>query len=126
LDKLIFAQFTGEYPLKLRYKIAGGLLLVITVALSALAYTVSYNAACEPAPALAGDAERMHAIVYRCYGSADVLNLEEVEKPVPGNNEVLVKIKAASVNPLDWHYMRGSPYIMRLIGAGIGKPEDTR
>ncbi len=112
--------------MKLRYKIAGGFLLVLTVALSALAFTISHNSACEPAPAIADDAERMNAIVYRCYGSADVLELEEVEKPVPGDNEVLVKIKAAAVNPLDWHYMRGSPYIMRLIGAGIGKPEDTR
>ena len=112
--------------MKLRYKIAGGLLLVLTVALSALAYTISHNSACEPAPVIADDAERMNAIVYRCYGSADVLEFEEVEKPVPGDNEVLVKIKAAAVNPLDWHYMRGSPYIMRLIGAGIGKPEDTR
>jgi len=112
--------------MKLRYKIAGGFLLVLTVALSALAFTISYNSACEPAPAIADDAERMNAIIYRCYGSADVLELEEVEKPVPGDNEVLVKIKAAAVNPLDWHYMRGSPYIMRLIGAGIGKPEDTR
>jgi len=112
--------------LKLRYKIAGGGLLVLTTALSALAFTISHNSACEPAPAISAGAERMNAIVYRCYGSADVLNLEEVEKPVPGDYEVLVKIKAASVNPLDWHYMRGSPYIMRLIGAGIGKPEDTR
>lgn len=112
--------------MKLRYKIAGGFLLVLTVALSALAFTISHNSACEPAPAISGDAERMNAIVYRCYGSADVLDLEEVKKPVPGDNEVLVKIKAASVNPLDWHYMRGSPFIMRLIGAGIGKPADTR
>ena len=112
--------------MKLRYKIAGGFLIVLTVALSALAVTISHNSACEPAPAISAGAERMNAIVYRCYGSADVLNLEEVEKPVPGDYEVLVKIKAASVNPLDWHYMRGSPYIMRLIGAGIGKPEDTR
>ena len=112
--------------MKLRYKIAGGFLLVLTVALSALAFTISHNSACEPAPVIADDAERMNAIVYRCYGSADVLEFEEVEKPVPGDNEVLVKIKAAAVNPLDWHYMRGSPYIMRLIGAGIGKPEDTR
>ena len=66
--------------MKLRYKIAGGFLLVLTVALSALAFTISYNSACEPAPAIADDAERMNAIIYRCYGSADVLELEEVEK----------------------------------------------
>lgn len=112
--------------MKLRYKITGGFLLVLTVALSALAYTVSHNEACGPAPAIAGDTELMNAIVYRCYGSPDVLQLEEIEKPAPADNEVLVKVKAAAVNPLDWHFMRGSPYIMRLIGVGIGKPEDTR
>ena len=67
----------------------------------------------------------MKAFVYRCYGSPDVLALEQVEKPVPGDTEVLVKVKAASVNPLDWHYMRGSPYFMRL-GTGIGTPDDIR
>lgn len=67
----------------------------------------------------------MKAIVYRCYGSADVLKLEDVAKPVPAEDEVLIKIRAASVNPLDWHYMRGSPYIMRLE-SGIGAPKDSR
>jgi NADPH:quinone reductase-like Zn-dependent oxidoreductase len=67
----------------------------------------------------------MKAIVYRCYGSPDVLEFEDVEKPTPADNEVLVKVHAASVNPLDWHYMRGSPYIMRL-GSGLGAPKDSR
>jgi NADPH:quinone reductase-like Zn-dependent oxidoreductase len=67
----------------------------------------------------------MSAIVYRCYGSPDVLALEDVPKPMPGENEVLVEVKAASVNPLDWHYMRGSPYFMRLA-TGIGSPDDIR
>lgn len=67
----------------------------------------------------------MKAVVYRCYGAPDVLSLEDVEKPVPADDEVLVKVHAASVNPLDWHYMRGSPYLMRL-SAGIGAPDDIR
>ena len=70
-----------------------------------------------------GEAELMTAVIYRCYGSPDVLEVTEVEKPVPADNEVLVKVSAASVNPLDWHYMRGSPYLMRL-GSGIGAPDD--
>jgi NADPH:quinone reductase-like Zn-dependent oxidoreductase len=49
----------------------------------------------------------MKAIIYRTYGSPDVLRLEEIEKPVPQDNEVLVQVRAASVNPLDWHFMRG-------------------
>jgi NADPH:quinone reductase-like Zn-dependent oxidoreductase len=67
----------------------------------------------------------MKAIVYRCYGSPEVLALEDVAKPSPVDDEVLVRVRAASVNPLDWHYMRGSPYFMRL-GSGIGSPSNHR
>ncbi|MCP4300010.1 MAG: NAD(P)-dependent alcohol dehydrogenase [Gammaproteobacteria bacterium] len=67
----------------------------------------------------------MQAVVYRCYGSPDVLELASVEKPAPLDDEVLIKVHAASVNPLDWHYMRGSPYLMRL-GSGLGVPNNTR
>jgi NADPH:quinone reductase-like Zn-dependent oxidoreductase len=70
-------------------------------------------------------APRMKAIVYHDFGSPDVLRLEEVEKPVPNDNQVLVKVRAASVNPYDWHFMTGTPYIMR-IGVGLLKPKDTR
>lgn len=112
--------------MKLRYKILAGLLVFITVALSALGLTMSHNSACGPAPEIATNARLMKAVVHRCYGSADVLKLENIEKPIPAANEVLVKVKAASVNPLDWHYMRGSPYIMRLIGSGLGAPKNPR
>lgn len=111
--------------MKLRYKITGGFLALMIIGLSVLGLVVSHNSACGPAPELSEDSELMKAIVYRCYGSSDVLELEDVEKPTPANNEVLVKVKSASVNPLDWHYMRGTPYIMRLMGAGIGTPTDT-
>src|SRR5512132_892537 len=57
----------------------------------------------------------MKAIVYRNYGSADVLACEEIEKPTPGDDEVLIKVRAASVNPLDWRLMRGEPYILRIM-----------
>jgi NADPH:quinone reductase-like Zn-dependent oxidoreductase len=67
----------------------------------------------------------MKAIVYREYGSADVLKLEEVPKPVPKDNEVLIKVRAAAVNPLDWHLMRGVPSFVRLF-TGLQKPKRTR
>jgi NADPH:quinone reductase-like Zn-dependent oxidoreductase len=67
----------------------------------------------------------MKAIVYTQYGSPDVLQFREVEKPTPKENEVLVKIHAASANPLDWHFMRGAPFLARL-GAGLLKPKHTR
>ena len=111
--------------MKLRYKIAGGILVFFAVAISSLALVLSYSAACEPAPAVSEETELMKANVYRCYGSPDVLSFEDVGKPTPADNEVLVKVQAASVNPLDWHYMRGSPYLMRL-GTGLGAPKDIR
>lgn len=111
--------------MKLRYKIAGGTLIVLVVTLASLALAVSYTAECEPAPELSDKTESMKAIVLRCYGSPDVLTFEDVAKPVPGDNDVLVKVHAAAVNPYDWHGMRGSPYFMRL-GMGIGKPKDVR
>jgi len=111
--------------MKLRYKIAGSFVILVTLGLSVLAIMLSHNSDCPPAASLADNADAMQAIVYRCYGSPDVLQLESIEKPAPADNEVLVKIKAAAVNPLDWHYMRGSPYIMRL-GTGLGAPNETR
>lgn len=67
----------------------------------------------------------MRAIVYSNYGSPDVLRCGEIEKPTAGDNEVLIKVRAASVNPYDWHFMRGMPYLLR-IGAGLRKPKDAR
>ena len=111
--------------MKLRYKILGGFVIFLMVAISALALVLGHTADCGPAPAVSENTELMKAIVYRCYGSPDVLEFVDVEKPAPAADEVLVKVRAASVNPLDWHYMRGSPYFMRL-GTGLGAPTNTR
>ena len=67
----------------------------------------------------------MKAIVYRHYGSPDVLQLEDTEKPAAGDHEVLIKVRAASVNPFDWHFMRGTLYLVRMM-AGLRQPRDTR
>ena len=67
----------------------------------------------------------MKAIVYDRYGSPEVLKCEEIEKPNPGEGEVLIKVCAASVNPYDWHFMRGQPYFIRLM-AGLAKPKQRR
>ncbi|MEP7072458.1 MAG: NAD(P)-dependent alcohol dehydrogenase [Verrucomicrobiota bacterium] len=68
----------------------------------------------------------MKAIVHCDYGSPDVLKLEEIAKPTPTDDQLLVKVRAASVNPLDWHYLEGTPYIMRFLGVGMRKPKSTR
>lgn len=68
----------------------------------------------------------MKAIIYPRYGSPDVLQFTEMEKPAPSDGEVLVKILAASANPLDWHLLRGKPVLVRLGGNGLRKPKDPR
>lgn len=65
----------------------------------------------------------MKAIVQDRYGSVDVLELREVAQPVPGEDQVLVKVEATSVNALDWHLMRGDPYLARL-GLGLRRPKE--
>jgi NADPH:quinone reductase-like Zn-dependent oxidoreductase len=64
----------------------------------------------------------MKAIVGTEYGGPDGLRLEDVPVPSPGPNEVLVRVVAASLNPLDWHYMRGKPYLLRT-SAGYRRPK---
>src|SRR6266566_8291728 len=65
----------------------------------------------------------MKAIVYREFGSPDVLRLEEVEKPAPRDDEVLVAVHAAAVNMFDWYMVRGKPFVFRLVlGPGRQKP----
>jgi NADPH:quinone reductase-like Zn-dependent oxidoreductase len=67
----------------------------------------------------------MRAVVYHRYGPPDVLQFEEIKKPTAGDNEVLIRVRAASVNPYDWHFMRGEPYLLRLM-AGPRKPKYTQ
>lgn len=101
----------------------GTILLVLLLAGSALfiAYWRSTND-CGRNNAVAGNS--MKAIVYCDYGVAN-LKFEDVPKPTPGDDQLLVKVHAASINPLDWHYIEGTPYVMRL-GVGLRKPKDTR
>src|SRR6202011_2616941 len=67
----------------------------------------------------------MKAIVYCDYGLAN-LKLENIEKPTPNDDQLLIRVRAASINPYDWHFIEGTPKIMRLMGVGLRKPKDTR
>ena len=66
-----------------------------------------------------------HAILYHRYGPPDVLEYADIEKPVPAADEALVRVHAASVNPYDWHFLRGTPSFIRLF-TGLGKPKSSR
>jgi NADPH:quinone reductase-like Zn-dependent oxidoreductase len=101
---------------------SAGAISLALLAAAFIAYWTSGNA-CDGNTAVQGDL--MKAIVYCDYGSPDVLKFEDVEKPVPGDDQVLIRVRAASVNPLDWHRMRGTPYIGRTE-MGLRKPKVTR
>ncbi|MDQ3197962.1 MAG: NAD(P)-dependent alcohol dehydrogenase, partial [Verrucomicrobiota bacterium] len=104
--------------------IAGIISLVLLLIF--LAIFVAYwrsTSGCDEETNIQGD--RMKAIVYCDYGSPEVLRLEEVATPVPTDDQILVKVRAAGVNPLDWHYLRGTPYIMRME-TGLRKPKSGR
>ena len=65
----------------------------------------------------------MKATVQDRYGSADVLELREVERPHPGDDELLIRVHAAGVDPGVWHLMTGKPYLVRAMGFGLRKPK---
>lgn len=65
---------------------------------------------------------RMPAAVHRRYGTAEVVELTELDVPTPGSGEVLIEVKAASLNALDWHFLTGTPYVLR-VQAGIRRPK---
>ncbi len=90
----------------------------------ALLAAAAGTTACAGAPELPkGHGEQMQAIVYTEYGAPEVLRLEEIDRPVlKEDNQVLVKVRAAAANPLDWHLVRGRPYIMRLE-VGVRAPQ---
>lgn len=111
--------------MKRRSRILLGALACLAIVVAALTAYVSHDSPCAAAPASTASGLHMKAIVYRCYGPPSVLKYEDVAKPSPTDKQVLVKVHAASVNPLDWHYMRGLPYLVRME-AGFGAPHESR
>jgi len=110
--------------MKRRYKIMLWAAGTLGVAVIGLRLVLSHDSPCGVAPPLAAGETPMKGWVHRCYGGPDIVQYEELPKPQAADDEVIVKVRAASVNPLDWHYMRGKPYVMRMMGSGIGAPKD--
>ncbi|HUF58409.1 MAG TPA: NAD(P)-dependent alcohol dehydrogenase [Actinomycetota bacterium] len=67
----------------------------------------------------------MKAIVQERYGSPDVLELREIDRPTAGDDEVLVRVRATSVHPDVWHALRGVPYVLRIMGSGSRRPKNA-
>ena len=108
--------------MKLRYKVLSAASVLVAATALGAALTLRHNSSCAAAQQAPPGTPSMKAIVHRCYGSPDVLKLEDIDLPSLADTQLLVKVRAASVNPLDWHYMRGEPYVMRA-GVGIGVPD---
>ncbi len=111
--------------MRLPAKIATRFIVLLAVAVAVLAIALAHNSAPTPAEPLPRDAVPIKAIVYREYGGPTVLKLEDVAKPAPAPDELLIRVYDAALNPLDFHYMRGSPYIVRLQ-LGMGAPKRYR
>jgi NADPH:quinone reductase-like Zn-dependent oxidoreductase len=104
-------------------KILGIILGVVILGVAGLALALSHNSPCgSPAPGT--PAQPMKAAVNRCYGPPDVIRVENIARPIAGDHDLLIRVQASSVNPLDWHYLLGEPYVMRP-SAGWGSPNDV-
>lgn len=113
-----------------RRKRLGVLAVLLVVAVLTFGALLGRNAACPPAEEVALDANApgtitMKAARYRCYGDINVIHWETVARPELSDTSVLVRVHVAATNPLDWHFMRGEPLIMRL-SSGMGRPSDVR
>lgn len=101
--------------------ILAGFGILIVLAVVGLVFALRYTADCPGTPPPPAGVTLMAATVHRCYGGPEVLHLEHVPRPQLAPDEVLVHVRAVSLNPLDLHSMRGTPYLVRL-DSGIGKP----
>lgn len=106
-------------------KLATGLAVLVVLGLAGLAIALRHEASCPPELPSAPGGAAFSAVLQRCYGPPGVLRLARVAAAplVPGH--VRVQVQAASVNPLDWHFMRGEPRVMRLA-SGFGAPRESR
>jgi NADPH:quinone reductase-like Zn-dependent oxidoreductase len=107
-------------------KIALGTLVTLAALVLVGAWYISHDAGPTPVAPIPPQSARMKAVVFRQYGGPEVLRIEEVEKPSPKADELLIRVHAASLNPFDWHRMRGLPYPVRAMMTGIGRPRNTR
>jgi NADPH:quinone reductase-like Zn-dependent oxidoreductase len=107
--------------MKKRYKFGLGFAAIIGIGVIVLRLVLSHDSPCE-FPASAAGERTMKTWVHPCYGGPESLAYHDQAVPAAAGDEVVVRIRAASVNPLDWHVMRGKPYAMRLMGSGLGKP----
>ncbi len=101
-----------------------GVILVLLL-LAFIAVFIAYWKSTNDCGRTASPTNPMKAIVYCDYGVAN-LKLQDIEKPTPTDDQLLVRVRAVSVNPYDWHFVEGTPYVMRAMGVGLRKPKDIQ
>jgi NADPH:quinone reductase-like Zn-dependent oxidoreductase len=111
--------------MRLRSRILGTVLSIVVVAVLVTLFAMRYDAPCAAAPPLPSGTPVMKAVLRRCYGPADVISIEEVAKPSPADGQVLVKVRAVSINALDSHVLHGDPYVVMRFAGGIGSPRSA-
>ncbi len=110
--------------MRTRSKVLLGLTGSLAAVTGIFALVLSHDAPCptvDAQPAAGGTVKALRAY---CYGGTAALEIEHVPKPVPADGEMLVRVHAAGVNPLDWHFLHGKPYVMRM-SSGFGKPSEA-
>ena len=100
-------------------------LVLLALVLAFLFVFIAYWRSTNDCGKTAAPTNPMKAIIYCDYGMNN-LKLEQIEKPMPTDDQLLVRVRAASLNPYDWHFVEGTPYVMRAMGVGLRKPKDTR
>src|SRR6516162_4060402 len=103
----------------------GRIILLVVVLLLAAGVVAYWRSTNDYEKQTSNPANPMKAIVYRDYGLNN-LKLANIEKPVPNDDQILIKVRAASINPYDWHFVEGTPYVMRGMGVGLRKPKNIR
>src|SRR5690349_300625 len=109
--------------MKLRYKILTGVAGALVLGIATIMIVTAHDSPCPDTPASASGGNSMRAITRRCYGIAQGLHVERLEKPAPKEGRILIKVHASSVNPVEWYGATGQPYLVRL-GGGVGTPDD--
>ena len=113
-------------PRKLWKRLVKWSLLTVLVLLVLWGFITYWTSTNDCARYSLAPANPMKAIVYCDYGVSN-LKFQDIEKPTPADDQLLVRVHAVSVNPLDWHFIEGTPYIGRfLFGFGARKPKDTQ
>jgi NADPH:quinone reductase-like Zn-dependent oxidoreductase len=119
-------ESTAEKPRRRKGRIRRIFLWAFCLIILLIGGLFLYALATEKQDPLDTDEPHMKAVVYTDYGSPDVLQIRDIKKPAPNDDQVLVKVRAISINPLDWHFMEGRPYIMRGMMGGMRKPKNPR